>query len=424
MRELRIVLHREFSERVRSRSFILSTLLTPLFILAVGLGPTLLARAPESPALQLMLVDETGDGIGTELQVLLRASAPEGENGFRTMVVTDPLPQIRDSLTALVTAGRIDAYLHLPPALTDIGQVQLWTRVALSAPQRQRITAAAGTAVQAERLRQAGLSPTEVGGILRPVSLTAIRLTSEGEREQSDAGLIFAFLMSFFLYMLILLYGTQVMQSVHEEKTNRIAEVLVSSIRAPHLMIGKVLGVGSVALLQITIWIALATLFLWQRQRLVGLGVAAEVFGPLLEGADPTTLATLLAYILLGFFLYATLFAAVGAASETTEDAQRFTFPLVTPLFLPLILGERIVTAPAETTAVVLSWIPFTTPLVMPMRLAAGGATALEALATIAYLAACVAALGWLAGKVYRVGILSTGKRVGWRDLARWVRMD
>jgi ABC-2 type transport system permease protein len=127
--------------------------------------------------------------------------------------------------------------------------------------------------------------------------------------------------------------------------------------------------------------------------------------------------------MLLGFFLYATLFAAVGAAMSSSEDAQRFTLPLILPLVVPMMMAEQIVSAPTDGVAVVLSWIPFTAPLVMPMRIGAAGATTAEILGTTAFLALSVLVIGWIAGKIYRVGILSTGKRASVGDLIRWIRM-
>lgn len=423
MRELLVVLQREFVERVKSKSFILSTLLTPLILLLFAVGPILFSRAATADPLRVVLVDETPNALGPRIQAALRTTDGQGDDGMVVTLETRPLPQLRDSLQLLLTARSIDAYVHLGPDLLEGGAVQAVTRNVLNAAERRRISGAVSMAVQTDRLQQTGLSSAELAGILRPVQLNTVRLTVEGEREHSDVGLVIAFLMAFLLYMLIMLYGMQVMQSVQEEKTNRIAEVLVSSIRAPYLMLGKVLGVGSVALLQITIWIVFGAALFSQAGRLEGFGFPADALGPVLASVGPATLLTLLAYMLGGFFLYATLFAAVGAAAETNEDAQRFTFPLIMPLILPIMLAERIITAPGEAVAIALSWFPLTTPLVMPMRMTAGGAGGAEAVAMIGYLFLCIAAFGWVAGKIYRVGILRTGQRAGWSDLVRWIRM-
>src|SRR5690606_25177059 len=167
--------------------------------------------------------------------------------------------------------------------------------------------------------------------IMTPVQLDASRLTSEGGTgESAETGMLFSIMVGFALYMLILLYGVQVLGSVQEEKTNRISEILVSSMKASHLMIGKVLGVGLAALLQIGIWVAVAFLLSGPMTSLMNGegGVLAALFAPV----SPWVLVGLLAYLLLGFFLYASLFAAAGAAAASTEDAQRFTFPLIMPL--------------------------------------------------------------------------------------------
>jgi ABC-2 type transport system permease protein len=159
------------------------------------------------------------------------------------------------------------------------------------------------------------------------------------------------------------------------------------------------------------------------RNQLMSFGLPQGMFSALMSGANAGVLVSALLYLIFGFFLYATLFAAAGSAMASSEDAQRFTFPLIMPLVIPMIMADSIVSAPQDTVAVVLSWIPLTSPLVMPMRIGAGGASTVEIVGTIAELALSVVVLGWVAGKVYRVGILSTGKRPTFGEMLRWIRM-
>jgi ABC-2 type transport system permease protein len=424
MRELLIVLQREFVERVRTRSFIISTILTPLLLLLFGLGPSLVNRMRTGGEYRLAVVDETPHRLGGRVQEIL---APAGEadpdNRFRIELLPGPAGDQRATLDARVTGDELDGYLVLPAGLASGDPADLRSRDAVPGSTRRQIAAAVSTAVQAERMQSAGIAPQQLGAILQPVKVNTIRLTATGEKAQSDAGLIFAILVGFFLYILILLFGPQVMQSVQEEKQNRIAEVLVSSVRAPQLMLGKVLGVGLAALLQVGIWAALATLIMTFRNQLMSFGLPEGLFTTLMSGANAGVLVSALLYLIFGFFLYATLFAAAGSAMASSEDAQRFTFPLIMPLVIPMIMADSIVSAPQDTVAVVLSWIPLTSPLVMPMRIGAGGASTVEIVGTIAELALSVVALGWVAGKVYRVGILSTGKRPTFGEMIRWIRM-
>ena len=213
------------------------------------------------------------------------------------------------------------------------------------------------------------------------------------------------------------------MHSVQEEKTSRIAEVLISSVRPLDLMLGKVLGVGATALTQVAIWVAFVWSALGADERLASLGIPMDEVASAASGISGWVLTSAVLYLILGFLLYAMLFAAVGAAAASTEDAQRFTFPLILPLFVPIFLAQAIVESPDGTTAVILSWIPLTAALVMPMRVGSGGASTPEVGATLALLGSSVVLVGWVAGKIYRVGMLSAGSRASVRDLVRWIRM-
>jgi ABC-2 type transport system permease protein len=424
MRELLIVLRREFVERVRTRSFIISTILTPLLLLLFSLGPALMSRMRTGGEFRIALVDQTPAQLGGQIMGLLANPANGNENPkFVVTLLPDSERDQRAALDAQVLSDSLDGYLILPDDLVAGAPVALRSEDAVPSSTQRRVAGAISTVVQSNRLEAAGLAPQQLGAILQPVRVTSIRLTAAGEKAQSDAGMVLAILVGFFLYILILLFGPQVMQSVQEEKQNRIAEVLVSSVRAPQLMLGKVLGVGCAALLQVGIWAAFTVLLVTQRHRLVSFGMTQDFLAPIIRAAEPVVLVSALLYMIFGFFLYATLFAAAGSAMASTEDAQRFTFPLIMPLVIPMIMAETIVSAPNDTVAVVMSWIPLTTPLVMPMRIGAGGASTLEIIGTIVELALSVGVVGWIAGKIYRVGILSTGKRPTFGEMIRWIRM-
>ena len=423
MTRLPIILRREFVERVRSRSFILSTILTPVFLSLFAVGPALTGRLRSGggETYQISVLDE-GSGIGARTVDLINA-APGGDGSL----LSDETPfdgNAADNLESLVADGSIDGYLRILPEGMPGARVQLYHAEELPPWVRGRVVGAVSTAVQSERLREVGVPEYELSRLFRPVEVEMVRVSEEpAEEPPGEAGFVMSLLVGFLLYFLILLYGAQVMHSVQEEKTSRIAEVLVSSVSPSELMLGKVLGVGATALAQVTIWALFARAVLGARESLAGFGIPRMVFEVLSADVAPTILLSSLGYLVLGFFLYATLFAAVGAAAASTEDAQRFTFPIILPLFVPMFLAEAIVASPEGTTAVVLSWIPFTAPLVVPMRIGAGGAASWEVGATLLMLALSVLAVSWVAGKIYRVGILSTGTRPTLGELVRWVRM-
>ncbi len=244
--------------------------------------------------------------------------------------------------------------------------------------------------------------------------------------ESGEASFFLAYAMWFLLYIAILLYGIQVMGSVVEEKTTRVIEVLTSSLRPFQLLAGKILGVGAVGLLQLGIWVGFGKLMLDQRVRvasLLGQGEEAAALANLsLPEVSFMTIAVFLAYFLLGYFLYAAMFAAVAAMVNSESEARQAQTPVVMLLVIPTILMIGILNNPDGSMAVALSLIPFTSPIGMPVRWAATPIAPAELAGSLAILVATVVAITWIAGRIYRVGILMYGKKPGIRELMRWVR--
>lgn len=425
MSELIIVLRREFVERVRTKSFILSTILIPVFMSLMFIVPILMETMRSGETQELVIVDESPPEVGDRIVASLSEEpASDREDRFVVDRLRVPLATVQDSLNEAVLAETIDGYLWIPPDIVQSSEVGFRSRSVTDMDVQQQIGEAVTSAVRGARLRDAGLQVQELSSLLQPVEIDAASITREGEEGASGiTGMMFSLVVGFILYFLILIYGVQVMQSVQEEKTNRIAEVLVSSMKASHLMLGKVLGVGFVALLQVVIWAVCAVILVTQRSRVAeALGTPPGMLDSFSLDIDPLTGVALGMFSILGFFLYAALFAAAGAAAESSEDAQRFTFPLIMPLIIPMFTFQAIMSSPEGTLATVLGWIPFTSPLVMPMRMGAGGTSTPEIAGTLLLLIVSVVGLTALAGKIYRIGILSTGKRPTVREMMTWLR--
>lgn len=424
MTRLPVIFRREYVERIRSRSFLFSTLLTPLLLSLVSLGPTISDRvAGDGRSYHFVVVDETEES-GPRVVELLRASHERRGGRATAEGGLGPVLGTREELDARVAAEKLDGYVWIPADVADRNRFELRVTPRVPGSVQREMEAAVSSAVQFTRLRAAGVAESEVARLFQPVLPETQVVQPDGSEERSgDGGMGLGLAVGFLLYTLILLYGTQVLHSVQEEKTSRIAEVLISSVRPVELMLGKVLGVGAAALTQLAIWAVLARAAYGARGSLERIGMPTGALDFFASEMAPATIAGVGLYLVLGFLLYATLFAAVGAAAGSTEDAQRFTFPIIIPLFVPMFLGDAIITDPRGTAAVVLSWVPLTAPLVVPMRIGAQGVSPAEIVATLLVMAASVLAVGWVAGRIYRVGILMTGSRPKLRDLIQWIRM-
>jgi ABC-2 type transport system permease protein len=423
MSETMIVMRREFLERVRGKSFIISTLLFPVFMAAIFVIPVLLGGGGGERT--LVVVNEAPAEVGDAFAAGLTAAGAEKDRSdftYRVERVSGPFAQVRERLNARVLAEEIDGYVHLPADVVATNQVAYRARNISSMSVAGDIRRAASQAVQGARLRQAGLELPQVASLLQPVELQTRRVTEQGEDTGSAESTFFlAYITGFLIYMLVFMYGINVMRSVLEEKTNRIVEVIVSSMRATHLMLGKMLGVGAVAMLQVGIWISLALLASWQSETIAArLGIPPGALSAL--KVDPWVLLSTLGFFLLGFLLYAACFAAVGAAVNSEQEAQQYQTLVFMPLIASILLMGPVINDPLGQLATTAGIIPLSAPIIMPMRMAAAAVPATQVLASLFLLAAAVAFVTWLAGKIYRVGILSTGKKPTLRELARWLR--
>ncbi len=422
MSEMLIVLKREFTERVRTRGFVLTTLLLPLFMGGLTLLPALMSSGGQRT---LVVVDEAPAGIADYVvQSLSRPPAADDEDAYtyRLERVPGPLAAVREDLNRRVRAEQIDGYLYLPAGVVQGNEIEFRARNLSNFQVERDVRVAVSQAVQAARMREQGLDVVEVATLLRPVKVQTLRVTEQGEAEESgESSFFLGYILGMMVYVLVVLYGINVMRSVLEEKTNRIVEVIVSSMKATHLMAGKILGVGAVAVLQVSIWALLGTLAATRSDSIAGrLGLPADALSNL--NVDPWMLGSAVAFFLLGFLLYAALFAAVGAAVNSEQEAQQFQTVALLPLIAPLVFIRQVISDPLGTTATALGMIPFTAPVTMPMRMAAAAVPAWQIAVSLAATLVAVVLVAWVAGKIYRIGILSTGKKPSLRELGHWLR--
>lgn len=416
MHKVWAVVRREFVERVRQRWFWAMVILGPLFFAGVFVLPTLLASS--SGVKRIAVVDGTTKGLGARIAAQL-GQAPQ----FLVTRVSSG-PGVVDSLTTAVGDKRLDGFLLVSDAVVDSGKAEYRASNVsgfATIGQLQSMLRSIATAV---RLERAGVDTAIVARATVRLTLDTKKITGgKTTGENSAQSFSLAYFMGVILYMSILIYGINVMSSVLEEKTTRIVEVLVSSLRPFQLMLGKVLGVGAVSIFQFILWGVLGRFLISQGRKMLGgrqLGDAGEVFQ--VPHVSAGTVAVFVAYFLGGFFLYSAMFAAVGAMSSTEQEARQAQQPVMMLLVGSFISMFAMLNDPGGRLAVTLSLIPFTSPIAMPVRWAAGTLPVSEIALSLAILVVSIIAVTWIASRIYRVGILMTGKRPSIPELMRWVR--
>ena len=421
------VFKREFTEQVRTKTFIIGTLFGPVLIVAFMFLPLLFMQAGGGGERDVVIVDASGTELGSEVAAALAVPMlvpGEGFGGpavYRTDVRAIDESQwepLEEDLRTQLAADSIDGYLYLPPDVEGEGEA-VYVGQTIGIATQSEIRRAVQTPIQARRLDAAGIDQAVVQEAMRPVSVSARKLGDEGETAPESL-FVFAQMMAFAIYIVVILYGQAVLRGVMEEKRDKIVEIVLSSVRASKLMLGKIFGIGSAGLVQMAIW----TLF----------GVVAMTWGvdllqqrgtqvaDVLPDLGPMVAVTFLIFFFGGFIVYAALFAAVGAVATTDQEAQQLQFIPLLPLMIGFFMMFSGLANPENSVFRAGSIIPFTSPMVMPVRVAMTPVPLGEFLLSVALLIVTVAVTTWLAAKIYSIGILASGKRPSMAEVWRWIR--
>jgi len=326
-----------------------------------------------------------------------------------------------EELREAFLATSLDGLLVVGEDPAEGGSVRLLARRAISSRQGRELREGIRDALVATRLREHGIGEIDTRRLFRGADLQIILVTPEGERSR-EAFQIVAMLFAVVTYMMFLIYGQLIVRAVLEEKSSNVVEVMMSSVRPWEMMLGKMLGVGAVGLTQIAIWAAIGALL--SLYGLPGLTSALAAQGiDLAQVRFPLgLLAWALIYFILGYLLYAGLFLAAGASLGNEQDAQQVVTPLVVIIVVGFILVIGIIESPDSRWAVVGSLVPLFSPMIVPARLAISHVPAIELAGSLSLLVLGMLASAWLAGRIYRVAILMSGKRANLREMVRWIR--
>jgi ABC-2 type transport system permease protein len=437
MKPFLLVAQREITTRIRKKSFLVMTVLGPVLFVGLMLAPTVIAMTSETEDLNLIVVDHS--------YVLPGTPKVDGAN----LAYFDPKEVSEEQALELVrTREDIDGLLYVPESANSDPEFSL-----KNAKLYTEGTAPLGISSELEgllerfayegKLRHFGVDPAVVAKAKSVASVQAFELSDEGsEASGTEVKTAVGFFAGILIYMFTFLYAAQIMRGVIEEKTSRIVEVLVTTVKPAQLMLGKILGIATVGLLQFGIWIALTALastaigatglLSTDPEQVAALSAAGQA-APELSGIQsalgtleslnlPALIGMFVFYFLSGYLFYGALFAAVGAAVDSETDTQQFMLPLTLPLVLTFILATSIMENPHGPLAVALSMIPFSAPIAMMIRIPFG-VPWYEIAASMSLMVLGFLGTVWVAGRIYRVGILSYGKKPTYADLWKWIRM-
>jgi ABC-2 type transport system permease protein len=419
------VIKREFTESTRSKMFIIMTLFGPLLIAGLFAFQIVMFRSTGGEK-KIVIVDATPQRLGPQVAAVLK-SAGAGTARARATTYTSEVmtiagqdtAQLRQQLSQRVVNDELDGVLWLSPTVLAGDSVRYDGKNATVMQEMGQMEAAVQAAVQTARLGAAGVDPRAVATALQRVPFSPRKAGKGAVKGNAAAIFGVAYFMGYITLLVIILYGAAVQRGVLEEKKDRIVEVITSSIRAEQLMFGKVVGIGGASLLQISIWAGFAALALhYGNPLLVRMG-AGTIDLPKIPSS---VLFLFLFFFAGGFFLYSSLYAALGALATTDQEGQQLLLPVTMILMVSYFVSFRVMNAPDSTIAIVASMVPFSAPLIVPVRAMMTNVPTIQLIASAVLLIGGGLFITWLGGKIYRIGVLTTGKKPTFMEVVRWLR--
>ncbi len=437
------IVKREYIQRVRSKFFIIVTLIGPLAMAMFGVVPALIVNMDIGGPVRVAVVDQTG-----KMFVPLQSTLSRGRDGERpaspagidagslsrntnesvqstanqqktkfqlqeVKVAEQSLETIKAELNRRVRDKELDGFLILPADLLENGSADFYGHNTGDFITKERLESALSAAVREQRLADANIDVNLVRTLSRRVDLRSIKVGSAGEEKDSGEGLILVFATGFIIYLTVLMYGQIVLGAIIEEKETRIAEILFSSVKPFTLMVGKLTGVSLVALTQLGIW-AIAFLGF--------VTFAAKGLPINIPNISPLAFVYFALFFLLGYFIYSTIYALIGSMVTTAQEGGQLAMPVILLLVVGFYLAFPVIQSPDSSFAFWVSMVPFFSPITMVVRIVTQTPPFWQIALSLAIGFATVVALTWLAARIYRIGMLMYGKRATIPEVLRWVR--
>ncbi len=434
MEKILLIIQREYIQRVRTRWFLISTILTPFVLLGISALPILATPAGRSGNHAIVVLDQSGD---PALFAAIKQKMADSRQAFQevtgqvdpialnlvmtnfelSQVIVTPgenIDQMRQAYNADIQNNSLSGYIVLRPEVLNNAEPEYYARN-VSDLSLSQLGTSIGKAIIERRLVRAGLDPARATEYLRTVELKLIKVEGGSETRSGGENILLPLLMYFSMFGTIYFYGISVMHGVIEEKQSRIVEVMLSSVKPFTMMIGKIVGIGLVGLTQYVIWILSVVLLTKLNFSLIGGAVR-------FTSLPASMLLWFIIYFVLGYFLYATVYAIIGSVVSRQQDAHQLQYPVSLMIAGPGLMFWYVMRDPSGPQTTALSLFPFFAPTLMMLRLGVVTPPLWQILLSILLMVITIAAGIWLAAKIYRVGILMYGKRPTLIEVGRWLR--
>ena len=402
-----IVARWEFIEKVKTKAFIISLVVMPIFILVMAVVPSLLVNKPGSTTINIGIIDNTGEiAPGLNAALLEKYKLPDGRPNYRVVII-NPGDNARAKANEMVLHNAISSYLVVDSSLFTSRKFQFVSENVSNFKDISRFQSVLKDMLMTSELERSGVNPGIVSQVTKPLEMETVKLSKEGREEKTEvgSGLVLGYFFIIILAMFVVTSGQLLVRSVVEEKSNRIVEVLLSSTTADEIMTGKILGLSLLGLTQLAVWAAIALAFAGQ--------IAAYVTIPgsiWWEGV----------FFILGFLFYSSIFVMAGAPVTTEQEAQQATTYVTMLLFLPIVLAMMVAQNPSAPYIKILSLIPLLTPTMMAFRIPIQTPDLWELIAGSSILLVSTYICMIAAGRIFKIGILVYGKRPTLNQLLRW----
>ena len=418
------VVRREYVEKIRTKAFWIATLLIPILFLGFIGFQVVLARRSGGER-KLAVVDVGGHLYAPLSSELASEESDQIKNGnprrphwvLENRAVHGDLAQTKETLRKELLAKKISGYLILDPQQLKKDQAEYYSTTVSDMVSTGQLERALNHLRIRETIAARGMPPDLAAELEKRIDLKAFKVTAQGTAEEKGAGIIAALIFFFLMYSTFFMYGYQVMRGVIEEKSSRIVEVIIASVRPTELMLGKIIGIGLVGLTQYATWALIAT-----NLSLPGVVSAMASSDLGVPHVPMSMIGFFILYFILGYFLYASIYTAIAAPFNTDQEAQQLALIPMFMILAGVMVYPAIMNNPSGPIAVVFSMLPFTAPLTMFLRTAVSEPPLWQILTSVALLIGTIFGMAWFAGRIYRIGILMYGKRPTIPEIVRWIR--